>query len=146
MEEGRKFEKLGYENLQKNNIEEAESNFLEALKHMEKEGDDTGQAYVLGNLGNICLQSKKFEKAEDFYSRSLTYMEKLKDAKGIESSLGNLGSVYFYQGSLEKAEESYLRALQIMVDANDPLGQGIYNEYLGNTSLKKEDMEEVMTA
>ena len=109
------------------------SNFLEALKHMEEAGDDTGQAYVLGNLGNICFQSKQYDKAEGFYSRSLTYMEKLKDAKGIESSLGNLGSVYFYQGSLEKAEESYQRALQIMVEANDPLGQGIYNEYLGNT-------------
>ena len=81
--------------LKKNNIEEAESNFREALKCMEKAGDDTGQAYVLGNLGNIFFQSKQFDKAEDFYSRSLTFMEKLKDAKGIESSLGNLGSVYF---------------------------------------------------
>ena len=36
MEEGRNFEKLGYENLQKNNIEDAKSNFLEALNHMEK--------------------------------------------------------------------------------------------------------------
>ena len=32
MNEGRKFEKLGYESLEKNNIQEAESNFLEALK------------------------------------------------------------------------------------------------------------------
>ena len=145
MDEGRKFEKLGYESLQKNNIQEAETNFLEALKHMEKSGDDSGQAYVLGNLGNICFQSKQFDKAEDFYSRSLTYMEKLNDAKGIESSLGNLGSVYFYQGSLEKAEESYQKALQIMVEANDPLGQGIYNEYLGNTSLKKEELEQAIS-
>ncbi|MBT5762336.1 MAG: hypothetical protein HOI59_00575, partial [Nitrospina sp.] len=44
MDEGRNFEKLGYESLQKNNIEDAKSNFLEALKHMEKAGDDTGQA------------------------------------------------------------------------------------------------------
>ena len=144
MDEGRNFEKLGYENLQKNNIEDAKSNFLEALKHMEKAGDDTGQAYVLGNLGNIFFQSKQFDKAEDFYSRSLTFMEKLKDAKGIESSLGNLGSVYFYQGSLEKAEESYQKALEIMVETNDPLGQGIYNEYLGNTSLKKDDLKQAI--
>ena len=34
MDEGRNFEKLGYESLQKNNIEEAESNFREALKCM----------------------------------------------------------------------------------------------------------------
>ena len=144
MDEGRNFEKLGYESLKKNNIEEAESNFREALKCMEKAGDDTGQAYVLGNLGNIFFQSKQFDKAEDFYSRSLTFMEKLKDAKGIESSLGNLGSVYFYQGSLEKAEESYQKALQIMVETNDPLGQGIYNEYLGNTSLKKDELEQAI--
>ena len=144
MSEGRKFEKLGYENLQKNNIQEAESNFLEALKEMEKEGDDSGQAYVLGNLGNICFQSKQYDKAEGFYSRSLTFMEKLKDAKGIESSLGNLGSVYFYQGSFDKAEENYQKAMQIMIEANDPLGQGIYSEYLANIFLKKEEAEKAI--
>ena len=31
MSEGRKLEKLGYENLQKNKIQEAEANFLDAL-------------------------------------------------------------------------------------------------------------------
>ena len=36
--EGRKLENLGYESLQKNNIREAESSFLAALKEMEKEG------------------------------------------------------------------------------------------------------------
>ena len=35
--EGRKLENLGYESLQKNNIKEAESSFLAALKEMEKE-------------------------------------------------------------------------------------------------------------
>ena len=144
MSEGRKLEKLGYENLQKNKIQEAESNFLNALKEMEKEGDDSGQAYVLGNLGNICFQSKQFDKAEEFYSRSLTFMEKLKDAKGIESSLGNLGSVYFYKGSFDKAEENYQKAMDIMVEANDPLGQGIYSEYLGNIFLKKEEAEKAI--
>ena len=73
--EGRKLENLGYENLQKNNIQEAENNFLAALKEMEKDGDDAGQAYVLGNLGNISFQGKHFDKAEEFYSRSLTFME-----------------------------------------------------------------------
>ena len=64
--EGRKLENLGYESLQKNNIKEAESSFLAALKEMEKEGDETGQAYVLGNLGNISFQSKQFDKAEEY--------------------------------------------------------------------------------
>mgnify|MGYP003313055419 FL=1 len=59
--EGRKLENLGYESLQKNNIKEAESSFLAALKEMEKEGDETGQAYVLGNLGYISFQSKQFD-------------------------------------------------------------------------------------
>ena len=142
--EGRKLENLGYENLQKNNIQGAETNFLAALKEMEKEGDDAGQAYVLGNLGNISFQGKQFDKAEEFYSRSLTFMEKLKDLKGIESSLGNLGNVYFYKGSFDKAEENYQKAMQIMVEANDPLGQGIYSEYLGNIFLKKEEAEKAI--
>ena len=111
---------------------------------MEKEGDDAGQAYVLGNLGNISFQGKEFDKAEEFYSRSLTFMEKLKDLKGIESSLGNLGNVYFYKGSFDKAEENYQKAMQIMVEANDPLGQGIYSEYLGNIFLKKEEAEKAI--
>ena len=144
MSEGRKLENLGYESLQKNNIKEAESSFLAALKEMEKEGDETGQAYVLGNLGNISFQSKQFDKAEEFYARSLTFMEKLKDVKGIESSLGNLGNVYFYQGNFDKAEENYQKAMKIVLEANDPLGQGIYSEYLGNIFLKKEDAEKAI--
>ena len=31
-----------------------------------------------------------------------------------------------------------------MVETNDPLGQGIYNEYLGNTCLKKEELEQAI--
>ena len=142
--EGRKLENLGYESLQKNNIKEAESSFLAALKEMEKEGDETGQAYVLGNLGNISFQSKQFDKAEEFYTRSLTFMKKLKDVKGIESSLGNLGNVYFYQGNFDKAEENYQKAMTIVLEANDPLGQGIYSEYLGNIFLKKEEAEKAI--
>ncbi len=106
MNEGRKYEKLGYENLGKNDLKEAESCFLQALKLMETSGDETGQAYVLGNLGNICFQDKRLDLAEDYYSKSLTLMEQVKDTKGIESSLGNLGSVFFTRGSLDKAEEN----------------------------------------
>ena len=36
IEEGRKFEKIALDCLKQNNLSEAESNFLQALKHMEQ--------------------------------------------------------------------------------------------------------------
>lgn len=98
-EEGRKYEKLGYASLQNNNVKEAESHFLKALKLMEQSGDETGQAYILGNLGNLNYQSKKLEVAEDYYGRALSLMEKINDVKGMESTLGNLGHLCFSSGA-----------------------------------------------
>ena len=140
IEEGRKFEKIALDYLKQNNLSEAESNFLQALEHMKQSGDEEGQAYVLGNLGNLCFQSRRLDKAEEYYGKALTYMEKANDIRGIESSLGNLGSVLFYKGDLDEAEETYKRALRFLEEANDTEGQSIYNENLGNVYLKKDDL------
>jgi len=102
IEEGRKYEKIALDCLKQNNLSEAESNFLQALKLMEQSGDEQGQAYVQGNLGNLCFQSRRLDKAEEYYSKALTYMEKVNDVRGIESSLGNLGSVLFIRASWTK--------------------------------------------
>ena len=58
IEEGRKYEKIALDCLKQNNLSEAESNFLQALKLMEQSGDEQGQAYVQGNLGNLCFRSR----------------------------------------------------------------------------------------
>jgi len=108
---------------------------------MEQCGDEQGQAYVQGNLGNLCFQSRRLDKAEEYYSKALTYMEKVNDLRGIESSLGNLGSVLFYKGKLDEADETYKKALKLLEQANDTEGQSIYNENLGNVSLKKDDLD-----
>ncbi len=113
-EEGRKFEKIALDYLKQNNLPEAESNFIQALTHMKQSGDEEGQAYVLGNLGNLCFQSRRLDKAQEYYGKALTYMEKVNDIRGIESSLGNLGSVLFYKGSLDEAEETYKKALKFL--------------------------------
>jgi len=141
IEEGRKYEKIALDCLKQNNLSEAESNFLQALKLMEQSGDEQGQAYVQGNLGNLCFQSRRLDKAEEYYSKALTYMEKVNDVRGIESSLGNLGSVLFYKGKLDEADETYKKALKLLEQANDTEGQSVYNENLGNVSLKKDDLE-----
>ena len=138
--EGRKFEKIALDYMKQNNLSEAESNFIKALTHMKQSGDEEGQAYVLGNLGNLCFQSRRLDKAEDYYGKALTYMEKVNDPRGIESSLGNLGSVFFYKGNLDKAEATYKKALKFLEEANDTEGQSIYNENLGNVYLKKEEL------
>ncbi len=44
IEEGKKYEKIALDCLNQNNLQDAESNFLQALKHMEQSGDEAGQA------------------------------------------------------------------------------------------------------
>ena len=138
-DEGKKYEQMAYASLQKKDFKEAETNFLAALKHMEDAGDEPGQAYTLGNLGNIYFQRRRWDEARDYYQQSLTLMEKLKDERGIESSLGNLGNVSFYQGELDAAQENYVKALKLVEQSQNLKGQIQYNENLGNIALQKKD-------
>ena len=78
-DEGKKYEQMAYTSLQKKDFKQAETNFLTALQHMEDSGDETGQAYTLGNLGNIYFQRRRWDEARDYYEKSLTLMEKLKE-------------------------------------------------------------------
>ena len=140
-DEGKNYEQMAYTSLQKKDFKEAETNFLAALKHMEDSGDESGQAYTLGNLGNIYFQRRRWEEARDYYEKSLTLMEKLKDERGIESSLGNLGNVSFYQGELDAAQENYVKALKLVEQNKNLKGQIQYNENLGNIALQKRDFK-----
>ena len=140
-DEGKKYEQMAYTSLQKKDFKAAETNFLTALKHMEDSGDETGQAYTLGNLGNIYFQRRRWDEARDYYQRSLDLMEKLKDERGIESSLGNLGNVNFYQGELDSAQENYIKALKLVEQNQNLQGQLQYNENLGNIALQKRDFQ-----
>ena len=62
-DEGKKYEQMAYTSLQKKDFKEAEINFLTALKHIEDSVDETGQAYTLGNLGNIYFQRRRWDEA-----------------------------------------------------------------------------------
>ena len=123
MDEGRKYEQLAFASLQNNNRIEAEAHFLKALKHMEMNGDETGQAYLLGNLGNFYFQDKSWDLAQDYYHKALLKMEKANDLRGVENTLGNLGNLYFYKENLEAAQKNYQKALELTRKANNPQGQ-----------------------
>jgi len=140
-DEGKKYEQMAYTSLQKKNFKQAETHFLTALKSMEDSGDETGQAYTLGNLGNISFQRRHWDQARDYYQQSLELMEKLKDDRGIESSLGNLGNVSFYQGKLDVAQENYVKALKLVEQSQNLNGQIQYSENLGNIALQKNDFQ-----
>ncbi len=137
--EGRRFEKMGLASLQEQKLDEAENHFQTALKHMQTEGDEIGQAYVLGNLGNLFFEQKRLDMAEESYEKSLKFMQKIKDKRGIESSHGNLGNVYLYRNNFEKAREHYQKALRIVEETKNIPAQVMYQENLGNVNLQLKD-------
>ncbi|MCH8209622.1 MAG: tetratricopeptide repeat protein, partial [Nitrospinae bacterium] len=139
-DKGRKIEKQGYEYLKNNKPKEAEDSFLTALALMEKSGDKVGEAYILGNLGNLCFQSKRVDLAEDYYQRSLKLMEANRDIRGVESSQGNLGNIAFYKGEYDEAQKKYLAALKIVEEHKFIHGQATYSENLGNVAMQKQDL------
>ena len=114
MDEGKNLEMQGLEYLKDNKPKEAEDSFLNALPLMEKSGDKVGQAYILGNLGNLCFHSQRLDLAEEYYKKSLKLMEANRDIRGVESSLGNLGNIGFYKGEYDEAQKKYLEALKIV--------------------------------
>ena len=139
--EGRRFEKMGLASLQARKLDEAENHFQSALKHMQTDGDEIGQAYVLGNLGNLFFEQKRLDLAEENYEKSLKLMQKIKDKRGVESSYGNLGNVSLYRNNFEKAREHYQKALRVVEETKNIPAQVMYQENLGNVCLQLKNFE-----
>jgi tetratricopeptide (TPR) repeat protein len=123
-------------------LDEAETNFKQALEFVEKQQDQRRQAYLLGNLGILYLHKKDFDQSFDYYNRSLKIMTDMGDELGEARSYANLGKIETLKKNWDAAAEQYGKSLQIMEKHQNRPGMAQQNEALGEIFLQQENFEE----
>lgn len=100
---------LGNAYLKKNNLDEAEKEFLKAAEA------DPYYKQIYLNLGVIYYERRQYDKAEEYFLKEL-YVN-----KGLESAfaLNNIGNIRVQQGILEEAYDYYNRALAVYPNYKD---------------------------
>ena len=104
-----------YRNL--NQYSEAEKNYLEAKKIVEKifGKEHLTYAFVLNDLGLLYYNTGDYAQAEKFYLEALTIKEKAlgKEHPDYATSLNNLGNLYDDMGDYAQSEKYLLETLSI---------------------------------
>jgi tetratricopeptide (TPR) repeat protein len=104
-------------------FEEAEKQYLAAIKEAEKFGpQDSRLITSLDSLASVYEAQRKWVEAEPLYQRTLALQENLLGLEHPEvaDNLNNLAIVYKAQGKYSEAEPLYKRALAIREKANGP--------------------------
>ncbi len=103
-------------------IDQAQQNLENALKHLKDSEDDIRHAKVLEKLSIIKSIQKKTDEAKDLIEKALQINEKNNNFEGMINCFGRLGFISQDNNDLEKAMEYYEASLSC-------------SEKLGNKSL-----------
>lgn len=112
---------LGKVNAARGRIDKAFENYENALDD-ENEIDQTQEAEVLYNLGNLYNQQKEYQKALSSYKKALQIWRAIKDRKNESISLNDIGKIYQHLKNYDRALANHLAALDIQQGMDDKNG------------------------
>jgi serine phosphatase RsbU (regulator of sigma subunit) len=113
----------GYNNLaniylQRGNLNEAITNYTEALKELEKNNLERDAALCYGNIGNIFIKLKQYDKALEYIQKALEIKTRLGE-KNIINNLFAISNVYKVQEKYSDAI-TYLNKAFALLDTTKP--------------------------
>lgn len=111
-------------------LEQAISQYQQALAGFKKLGDRQQQGKCYNNLGSVYTAKGDLRLALKSYQSSLQIYEELADATGQVKSHINLGNFYARQQQFQKAESHYARAIGFL-DPEDLKNSALLNMNLG---------------
>lgn len=85
----------------------------------ERQGDSSGVAAVLHDLGNIQLYKGNYDKSLNYYLSSLRLEEKYGSVKNIAETYVNIGNVYLAMKKIDEALKNYFKYLSLQKDSAD---------------------------
>lgn len=91
----------------KQNFEEAENHYRQALTIWQATDNRREIASIYNNLGDLALRQGKLTDAETWLLKSLTIKEELADISRLGNNYYHLGEVYFLQNNLQQAKEFF---------------------------------------
>ena len=120
---------IAFLQLELDQYNDSEQNFLICLKHFEKVRDRLGQAAVLGILGTLNFKNGEYEKSIDNYQKASDIYNELRQIPEIITCLKGVGNCFIKLNKLDEACDILLECSAICADNAD-----IYNllDCLGN--------------
>ncbi|MEZ4669808.1 MAG: tetratricopeptide repeat protein [Anaerolineae bacterium] len=134
---------LGHAHRTLGRVEQAISNFQQALAISREIGDRRGEGAHLGNLGLTYGALGQVEKAIDYHEQALAISREIGDKRGEGADLGNLGIAYSDLGQVARAINYYEQALTISREVGDRRTEG---NHLGNLGTAYNDLGQVEQA
>jgi tetratricopeptide (TPR) repeat protein len=120
--------RLGWVAHEEHQWEEAERQYLEALRLQESMGDAAEQAQTCHNLGVVARARRQWEKAEQYYQRALQLKTAFHNVATRVNTYHELGLLAEEQHQWKKAQEWMLKCLEGAVQYN--------NQYYLSLALK----------
>ncbi|MFX0105834.1 MAG: tetratricopeptide repeat protein, partial [Candidatus Hodarchaeota archaeon] len=124
--------------LQLEQFNESEENYLICLKHFKKQKDRLGQAAVFGVLGTLNFKKCEYEKSIEFYEKGYDIYNELHQIQEQITCLKGIGNSYIKLNQWDEACDIFLDCSALCSDNND-----IYNllDCLGNLIYIHETIE-----
>jgi len=98
---------------ERQDYDEAEKHFQDALAIQRDLGDDKNVAIVLSDLGGLARERKDYDAAEKYYREALELSQKVGDKEGQTVRIGNLGLLALNRKQWNEAHQWYEQALAL---------------------------------
>ncbi|MBL0103044.1 MAG: sensor histidine kinase [Bacteroidetes bacterium] len=102
------------------NYDSAVINYEQCRALRSSQGDTTGVAAALHDLGTVQLYRGNYERALDYFLQSLRIEEKFGTKRNIAEGYVNVGDVYLAMDNFDQALVYFNRYLTIQKDATEP--------------------------
>ncbi|MCS7073631.1 MAG: tetratricopeptide repeat protein [Bacteroidia bacterium] len=99
-------------------LQQALSNFEQALQLYQELNDQEGISIIKGSIGNVYVRLNQYGKALEWQQESLRIARKLNMKSWVAVMLGNIGNVYIAINRYEAALEYHREALRIHEELN----------------------------
>ena len=119
----------------------ARSALNEAKRIFTQEGDQSGLAGTLLQLGNVARREGELQSAKKLYDQALTICRKIGDRRGECATLNILANHHRIQGYLSVARQTYEESLKIAREVGETLGITRALLGIGNVMLKEGELE-----
>ncbi|MEH2440696.1 CHAT domain-containing protein [Nostoc sp.] len=123
-DEALRLNRLGVQQLNKGQFQEALKTFEQVLVIVKKIGDTAGEGRTLNNIGEVYRNLEQYAKALEFFEQALAIAKQIGNTAGEGRTLNNIGLVYDNRGQYAKALEFYQQALAIGKQIGDTAGEG----------------------
>jgi len=136
----------GMANHANQNYEKAISNYLEAIRLLEKNNDNLRLPQVYNNLAASYNIRGDAVKTEEYFLKAAATATTTNDSVWISSANSNLGVHYNSQKQYDKAEIAFNTSLPYFENKNDSINAGVTYMNLGNAQLPLNKNNEAFTS